>query len=194
MATVLVLLLALYAATFIPVQRTPAITKAVVLVAIPYPDAQPSEAENEIARKVEDALTELQSVDFIASTSVRGASITQIIFLDGVDPDDARREVKDLIDRIRNELPVGREVQPDVREIDFDSAPLMLVTLTGPPNFDDRALKQIAEEVEERISSVDGIANTQLFGGKERELHVNVNPDLMTPVRANSSTAPASTC
>ena len=180
MATILVLLMAFYAALFIPVQRTPAITKAVVLVAIPYPDAQPSESENEIARKVEDALTELQSVDFIASTSVRGASITQIIFLDGVDPDDARREVKDLIDRIRNELPVGREVQPDVREIDFDSAPLMLVTLTGPSGFDERALKQIAEEVEERIAAVDGIANTQLFGGKERELHVNVNPDLMT--------------
>jgi len=179
MSTILVLLMALYAASFIPVQRTPAITKAVVLVAIPYPDAQPSEAENEIARKVEEALTELQSVDFIASTSLRGASITQIIFLDGVDPDDARREVKDLIDRIRNELPVGREVQPDVREIDFDSAPLMLVTLSGPPGFDERALKQIAEEVEERIASVDGIANTQLFGGKERELHVNVNPDLM---------------
>jgi len=179
MATILVLLMALYAASFIPVQRTPAITKAVVLVAIPYPDAQPSEAENEIARKVEDALTQLQSVDFIASTSLRGASITQIIFLDGVDPNDARREVKDLIDRIRNELPVGREVQPDVREIDFDSAPLMLVTLSGPSGFDERALKQIAEEVEERIASVDGIANTQLFGGKERELHVNVNPDLM---------------
>ena len=179
MATVLVLLMALYAALFIPVQRTPAITKAVVLVAIPYPDSQPSEAENEIARKVEDALTDLQSVDFIASTSLRGASITQVIFLDGVDPDDARREVKDLIDRIRNELPVGREVQPDVREIDFDSAPLMLVTLSGPPGFDERALKQVAEEVEERIASVDGVANTQLFGGKERELHVNVNPDLM---------------
>jgi len=179
MATILVLLMALYAALLIPVQRTPAITKAVVLVAIPYPDAQPSEAENEIARKVEDVLNELQSVDFIASTSLRGASITQIIFLDGVDPDEARREVKDLIDRIRNELPVGREVQPDVRAIDFDSAPLMLVTLSGPAGFDERALKQIAEEVEERIAAVDGIANTQLFGGKERELHVNVNPDLM---------------
>ncbi len=179
MSTILVLLMALYAASFTPVQRTPAITKAVVLVAIPYPDSQPSEAENEIARKVEEALTELQSVDFIASTSLRGASITQVIFLDGVDPDDARREVKDLIDRIRNELPVGREVQPDVRKIDFDSAPLMLVTLTAPTGFDERALKKIAEEVEERIASVEGIANTQLFGGKERELHVNINPDLM---------------
>ncbi len=179
MATIMVMLLALYAALFTPVQRTPAITKAVVLVAIPYPDAQPSESENEIARKVEEALTELQSVDFIASTSLRGASITQVIFLDGVEPNDAKREVKDLIDRIRNELPVGREVQPDVRKIDFDSGPLMLVTLAGPPGFDERALKQIAEEVEERISSVDGIANTQLFGGKEREIHVDVNPDLL---------------
>ncbi len=179
-ATMLVLFLALYAALLTPVQRTPAITKAVVLVAIPYPDALPSESENDITRKVEEALTELQSVDFIASTSLRGASITQVIFLDGVDPDEARREVKDLIDRIRNELPLGREIQPSVTDIDFDSAPLMLVTLAGPPGFDERALKKIAEEVEETIAEVEGVANTQLFGGKEREIHVNVNPDLMS--------------
>ena len=66
--TILVIFLATYVALYTPVQRTPAITKAIVLVAIPYPDAQPSEAENEIARKVEDVLNELQSVDFIAST------------------------------------------------------------------------------------------------------------------------------
>jgi hypothetical protein len=75
----------------------------VVLVLVPYPDAQPAEAENEIARKVEEALSRLQSVDFIASTSMCGVNITQIIFLDGVDPDNAKREVKDLVDRIRNE-------------------------------------------------------------------------------------------
>lgn len=178
--TALVLLLAVYSAAFTPVQRTPAITKAVVVVAIPYPDAQPTEAENEIARKVEDVLGELQSVDFIASTSMRGASITQVVFLDGVDPDDARREVKDLVDRIRNELPLGREVQPVVTKIDFENMPLMLVTLTGPDGLDERALKQTAEEVEEQIVAVDGVASTQLYGGQEREIHVNVNPDLMS--------------
>ncbi len=177
MATLLVGFLCLYAGLQTPVQLSPAITKAVVLVAIPYPDSQPTESENEVARKVEDALTELQSVDFMASVSMRGASITQVVFLDGVDPDDAKREVKDLIDRIRNELPVGREVQPDVRKLDFENLPLMLVTLTGPEGFDERALRDIAEEVEEQISSVDGVANTQLFGGKEREIHVNANPD-----------------
>ena len=178
-ATMMVVLMALYAAFFSPVQLTPGITKAIVLVIVPYPDAQPSEAENEIARKVEDVLSELQSVDFIASTNMRGASITQILFLDGVEPNDAKREVKDLIDRIRPELPLGREVQPQVFKIDFESVPLMVVTLVGPPGFDERSLKTIAEEVEDSISAVDGIANTQLFGGKEREIHVNVNPVLM---------------
>ena len=88
-ATILVLLMAVYAALFTPVQLGPAITKAVVVVAIPYPDAKPSESENEIVRKVEDALTELQSVDFIASTSMRGSAVTQVVFLDGVTPDEA---------------------------------------------------------------------------------------------------------
>lgn len=179
-ATILVLLMAVFAASFTPVQRSPAITKAIVLVAIPYPDSQPSEAENEIARKVEDALNKLQNVDFLVSTSLRGSSVTQVVFLDGVDPDDARREVKDLVDRIRNELPAGREVQPQVDDIDFEGMPLLLVNIRGPRGFDERELKEFAEDIQDDLEEVPGVANIQLFGGKEREIHVNVNPDLMT--------------
>ena len=176
--TLLVLLMALYAAVYTPVQLGPSIKKAIVLVAIPYPDSQPSESESEISRKVEEALTELQSVDFIASTSMRGSSVTQVVFLDGVTPDEGRREVKDLVDRIRNEFPAGREVQPIVTDIDFENLPLMIVNITAPNGFDERTLKTIAEDVQEQLETVDGVANTQLFGGKEREIQVNVDPDL----------------
>lgn len=179
-ATILVLLLAVFAGFSTSVQRTPAITTAVILVAIPHPDAKPDEAEDQITRKVEEALTDLQGVDFMASTSMRGSSVTQILFLDGVEPDSARREVKDLVDRIRNELPLGREVQPIVTDIDFESMPLMLVTLTGPPGYDNRSLKQIAEDAQKELETVDGVSNTQVFGGREREIHVNVNPYLAT--------------
>src|SRR5690606_26569930 len=86
---------------------------------------------------------------------------------------------KDLVDRIRNELPAGREVQPVVTEIDFENMPLMLVSINAPDGFDDRALKQIAEDIEEELQTVNGVANTQLYGGKEREIHVNVHPDRM---------------
>ncbi|MEW4455884.1 efflux RND transporter permease subunit [Bremerella sp. JC817] len=176
--TIIVLVAVVMVALNIPVQRTPAISKAVVLVAVPYPGAQPIEVEEQITSKVEDALQKLKNVDFIASTSMRGSSVTQIIFLDGVDPDLARGEVKDLVDEIRRELPVAREVQPSVTDIDFENTPLMLVNMTAPPGFDEASLKTLAEEVQEELETIPGISNTQLFGGRERELHVNVNVDL----------------
>ena len=86
---------AMFAAINIPVQRTPAITKAVILVAVPFPGALPTETESQITREIEDALQRLNDVDFIASTSMRGSSITQVIFLDGVDAD--RRAAKSRI-------------------------------------------------------------------------------------------------
>lgn len=178
--TLVVILAAIYAGVQTPVQRSPAITKAVVIVAIPYPDSDPAKAENNIARKVEDELKVLESVDFIASTSMRGSAITQVIFLDGIDPDDARIEVQDLINRITNELPAGREVQPFVTDIDFENMPLMLLNITAPEGFDERSLKTFAEDIQDQVELVPGVANTQLYGGKEREIHVNVNPDLMT--------------
>jgi len=178
-ATVVVVLVAVIAAGRIAVQRSPAINTAVVLVAVPFPGAEPGEAEELITRKIEEALQGLDKVDFIASTSMRGSSVTQVIFLDGVDAHKARTDVEHLVNQIRNELPVGREIQPQIMEIDFESAPIMLVTLTGPKSFDERTLKQIAEDVEDDLEKVPGVSNTQLFGGRERELHVNLNPQLM---------------
>ena len=174
----LVIALSVLAALYIPVQRTPAINTAVILVMVTYPGAQPVEVEEEITRKIEEALQKLNDVDFIASTSMRGSSVTQVIFLDGVSAKRARDDVAHLVNEVRRELPAGREVQPIITDIDFESAPIMLVNMSGPPGFDERALKQIAEDVQEELEAVKGVSNTQLFGGREREIHVNVNPDL----------------
>ncbi len=177
-ATILVIALAGIAAFTIPVQRTPGITKAVVLVAIPYPGASPQETEVQITRKVEKALETLNNVDFISSNSMRGSSVTQIVFLDGITPKQARANVKHVVDEIRNELPTGREVQPRIMDIDFENTPIMLVNMSAPKGFDPRRLKQLGEEVEDELNSLPGVSNTQLFGGREREIHVNIHPDL----------------
>ncbi len=175
---ILVIIVSIFAAMSISVQRTPAIHKAIILVAVPHPGAQPTEVEEQITRKIEEKLQKLNNVDFVASSSMRGSSITQVLFLDGVDPDAARGEVKDLVDEVRRELPRARDVEPIVTDIDFENTPLMLVNLVAPDGFDPRSLKDLAEEVQEELESVAGIASTQLFGGREREIHVSVDLDL----------------
>ena len=82
------------------VQRNPAINTAVVLVAVPYPGAKPTEVEEQITRKIEDALQRLDKVDFIASTSMRNSSVTQVLFLDGVDPKRAPETVRCLLEEM----------------------------------------------------------------------------------------------
>jgi len=174
----LVMAMAAMAAVFIPVQRTPAIDTAVVIVSVPYPGAEPTRVETEITRKIEEALERLDKVDEIQSTSMRGSSVVSVLFEDGVGAKRARDDVAHLVDQVRALLPQGREVQPIITDIDFESLPIALVNLSGPPDFDERTLKQIAEDVEEELRAVEGVSNTQLFGGREREIHVNVNPDL----------------
>lgn len=174
----MVIAMSVLATVYIPVQRTPAINTAVILITVPYPGAQPTEVEDEITRKIEDALKRLSRVDFIASTSMRGSSVTQVIFLDGVPAKRARDDVAALVDEVRGLLPRGREVQPIITDIDFESSPIMLVNLRGPQGFDERSLKQIAEDVQDELEAIPGVANTQQFGGREREIHVNVHPDL----------------
>ncbi len=175
----LALALAVLATISIPVQRTPAINTAVVLVTVPYPGAQPAEVEEQITRKIENALQRLKDVDKIQSMSMRGSSVISVIFLDGVPGPQARAEVEHLVNEVRRELPAGREVQPIITVIDFESAPLMLVNLGGPEGFDERALKQIARDVQDELEAIPGVSNSQLFGGREREFHVNLDPDLM---------------
>ena len=95
-----------------------------------------------------------------------------------MDPDVARGEVQDLVEQVQRELPLAREVQPQVRKINFENTPLMLVNISPPADFDQRALKLLAEEVQEDLETVPGVSNTQLFGGREREIHVNVDVSL----------------
>lgn len=175
---ILVLVVSIWSALVIPVQRTPAISKAVVMVTVPYPGAEPNEVEQQVTRKVEDRLQRLDNVEFIASTSMRGVSVVQVVFLEGEDPEAARIKVKDIVDEARGELPEGRRVIPGVNRIDFDNTPLILVNLKAPDEFDEATLKQIAEEVRDEIDPINGVSGTQVFGGREREIHVDVDLDL----------------
>lgn len=170
---------AIFAALEIPVQRTPAIHTAVVVVAVPYPGAKPDEVEDQITRKLEERLQRLDRVDWMQSSAERGAGVVTIVFEDGVEAHRARNDVEHLVNEVRNELPLGREVQPQIVAIDFDNLPILRVTVTGPEGFDPRALKTIAEEVQDELEIVGGVANTVLFGGQTREIHVDYDPELL---------------
>ena len=175
--TLVVMVAAVLAVFNTAVERTPSVTLPVVMVAVPYPGAQPDEVERDISRKIEDQLAQLDEVDYITSTSMRGSGVTQIVFQDHVAIDQARTDVQNLIDQIRRELPQARDVEPIVTDISFDDLPMILINITG--EMGPRKLKEIAEDVSKELEIIPGVAEAEVFGGLEREIHVNVDADLL---------------
>ncbi len=167
----------------LPKERTPRVKLPVIVVAVPNPGATPDTNERSIVRKLEPQLAEmldnLRDEGAIKSQAVTGAAIFQIIFADGTNVREARIDVESIVDRVRPEFPVEAQTNPgpQVNDIAFEEFPIIQAVIAGGADGAER--RRIAERLESRIKKVKGVAGVDIFGGFEREVHVEVDPNLM---------------
>ena len=84
------------------VELMPDFNQPVITVRTMYPGAAPEEVANSVTRPVEDALSSLEHVDYIASRSLANASIIIVNFKYGANLDLAMQDAQRQIDNIRN--------------------------------------------------------------------------------------------
>lgn len=138
-----------------------------------YPGAGPSEVETLITKKLEDAVSTVSKIDYVQSYSMDNVSVVLIAFELGKDIDIAVSEVKQKIDAITSQLPSDSEL-PSVDKVDMTAFPIMEIILTG--NLDGRQLYEIADkQLKDRFSQIEGVANVDLTGGQQREIHVTLD-------------------
>lgn len=151
----------------------PKFTPPVLNVQIIYPGASPTEVENSLTRKAEDALSGMEGIDQLQSFSFEGMSMLIVSFDYGVDIDKAITDAQNLIAAKRAELP--RDIlSPTISKISVDEKPILILSATSemePTAFYDLVDKRIIPE----ISRVRGVARTSLVGGSQREIQVNLN-------------------
>ncbi len=160
----------------LPIERTPRFTLPKILVITPNPGASPETNEAQISRRIEEKAAALDGLDYVVSKSMHGASVVELNFADGTDVKEAKRDVHDLVDQIRGELPAEVE-EPIVQEIGFQQWPVVQVVLAGEAR--PQELREAAESLKDRLEGLPGVAGVDLFGGQEQELHVLVNPHVL---------------
>jgi len=149
----------------------------VVSITTTYPGAGPEEVERQVTEPIEDAVSNIANLDELTSFSRENISIVILMFDLEVDADLAAIDVKDQVDAIRALLPSDSD-PPTVQKFDVDAFPIMNLALSGPQGVD--ALYEFAdEEIQERLSRVDGVADVSVVGGREREVEVLADPDLL---------------
>lgn len=136
--------------------------------------SSPEEIETSITKEVEEAVNVISGIDTMTSQTMEGASFVMIKFDLEKDPDVAAQEVRDNVNKIEKDLPDGID-SPVISKLDIGASAILNVVVTG--DMDIIELTELAKkQVKENIENVSGIGSVDIVGGREREIHVVVNP------------------
>ncbi len=165
----------IFALVNLDVDEFPDLTNPIVFVSVPYPGASPSQVEQEVVERMEEAFGSLSGVDEIRSTSLDGFATIIVQFVFGKDPDQAAQDVRDAISGIRNDLPTEMK-EPVLRKFDPNDLPIVSLVLASD-RLSTPELTLIADPGITRVlRGINGVAQVTLAGGVDREISVDVRP------------------
>lgn len=173
MAYVCVVVLGVVSARKLAVDLMPEVDMPQVSVTTTYEGVAPEEIESLITRPIEQALSTVQGIDRLASTSSEGLSRVQALFTWGRNLDEAVNDIREQLDRVQGALPEDAE-QPAIFRFNLSDMPVAFLGLSG--SGDARRLRYLADEVlSRRLERVVGVASVDVRGGREREIQVQLD-------------------
>jgi HAE1 family hydrophobic/amphiphilic exporter-1 len=151
----------------------PKYSQPVLVIVTPYPGASPSEVENSVTKKIEDAVSSLEDIDNIQSTSAEGNSVVVIIFKTSADMDRALENATRKVANIEYLLP--KDVRkPIISNFSMDDIPIMRLGITSKIPATE-LYDLVKNKIKPMISTVNGISQVDILGGEEREIRINVD-------------------
>ena len=164
----------------LPVTLMPEMSYPTLTVRTEYPGAAPEEVENDISRRIEEALGVVGGLNKISSISRAGVSDVILEFVWGTSMVDAIQNTLEKLDLVR----MPREAEkPLLLHYDPSLDPVMELSLSGSSRSikykgDEglRRLRRIAElQVKRAIEPITGVAAARVRGGLEEEIHVLID-------------------
>jgi HAE1 family hydrophobic/amphiphilic exporter-1 len=153
----------------------PDFNQPIVVIRTVYPGAEPKEVETSVSRKIEDALSNLEGVDYLVTKSLPNASIIIANLKYGTDLDKTMQDAQRYIDNIRKDLP--KEIlSPVMSKVSPNDLPIMFVSATSNLKSTD-FFHSMKDDYLPQIQQLKGVAEITLLGGEEREIQVRVNKE-----------------
>ncbi len=153
----------------------PDVEMPVVMITAVYPGADPETIESKVVEKLEEAVSSVNGIKLLRSTSMESVGFIVIQFELERSADQAIQDVRDKIQTALVDLPKDLE-PPQVVRFDFNSAPILILALRGK-EIATGELTRIADKVvRQELQSISGVGGVEIVGGQEREFHVYLDP------------------
>ncbi|GAB4312475.1 MAG: efflux RND transporter permease subunit [Candidatus Sumerlaeia bacterium] len=153
----------------LPLESFPEIKIPLITVVTTYEGVSPSDIETQVTIPIEKKLRGIADVDELYSASYEGASRISVQFTPDVDIEDALQKVRDKVNQAQSELPEDAN-DPQIFELNFAEFPILTISISGDAGL--VKLREIAEDLEDKIESIPGVLDVEVIGGLEREIYV----------------------
>ncbi|MCW2318566.1 multidrug efflux pump subunit AcrB [Rhodoblastus acidophilus] len=185
-----VALMGVIAVVLTPREENPQIVVPAAQISVSLPGASAVEVEQLIVRPLEGVMSEIQGVDHVESTARTALGVVQVQFKVGQPKEASLVKLYDRVLASRSRLPADAGT-PVVRSIDADDVPIVTITLASP-QYDEYALKRLAERMADHLRSTDNVSVVDVRGGQAREIAIALDLDRLqafgvTPNQASAA-------
>jgi HAE1 family hydrophobic/amphiphilic exporter-1 len=176
MIALAIVVLGIFAIPRLPIALLPDFTQPVVTVSVNYPNVGPEQMETLITRPIENAVSRVNGIQQINSSSAEGVSTITAQFFFGTNIDTAAVDVQEQVDRIWGNLPNDPTLQrPVITKFDSNSLPVVRLFVTDP-NMSLRDLGDLyTNTLGDEFSAIDGVAAVTVSNDQQRAIMVEPN-------------------
>ncbi|SPJ24920.1 efflux RND transporter permease subunit [Palleronia abyssalis] len=157
----------------IPKEANPEVPLPLVYVSTGIDGISPTDAERLLLEPMEAEFGAIEGLEKMSSESAEGFASVQLEFTAGGDIDEALDKVRDAADRAQGELP-DDAYDLTVTEINTALFPIITAILSGP--VPERALNDLAEDVQDELEALAGVLEVDIGGAREEFLEVLIDP------------------
>jgi hydrophobic/amphiphilic exporter-1 (mainly G- bacteria), HAE1 family len=160
----------------LPVSDLPNVDFPTIQVTAALPGASPETMASAVATPLEKQFTTIAGLDSMASTSILGVTQITLQFSLSRSLDAAAQDVQAAIGAAARQLPPGMPTPPTYQKVNPADQPVLYLALTTPtlplPMLNEYAETMMAQ----RISTVSGVAQVQIFGAQKYAVRVQLDP------------------
>lgn len=160
--------------TKLPLREYPDIDPPVVSIDTIYQGAAANVVETRITQLIEDRIAGIEGIKTISSQSRDGRSSITVEFEVSRNIDDAANDIRDRVSGVLNDIPPEAE-PPDIQKADADDEVIVWLNLQGEGMSIIELTDYARRYVEDRFSSLDGVARIRIGGARDIAMRIWVD-------------------
>ena len=182
---IMIALLGLMSYIRLPKENFPDIAQSKVFITTAYNGQSPQTIEVLVTKQLEKQLKSLKGLKKVTSNTQQNVSIITAEFNANIDIRNAKQDVKDAVDKAKQDLPKNDNnlQEPVISDIDVADLPILYINISG--NYSLKKLKEYADNLKDDIEAMKEISKVDEVGALTPNIQINVDINKMTAAQVS---------